>query len=82
MIDVPDTVNRARALIDEKQFDQAISLLQACEQACPGDEFVAAELAEACRRKSSGSAFVREDVVRSSWQMRPADVRVPRRNTG
>ena len=47
MIDIPDAISQARTLIDDKCFDEAISLLQECEQACPGDEFVAAELAEA-----------------------------------
>ncbi len=46
-MDVPDQINHARSLMDEKRFDEAISLLEQCEQACPGDEFVAAELAEA-----------------------------------
>lgn len=48
MIDIPDAVNQARALIEEKRFDEAIVLLRECREACPEDEFLAAELAEAC----------------------------------
>ncbi len=47
MIDIPDAVNRARELLDEKRFDAAIELLRECHEACPDDEFLSAELAEA-----------------------------------